>query len=43
MGKKKKIPDWMKEFDETYHWSKDKGFYGHMKPQKIKKVKIRGC
>ena len=47
MGKKKKkeeMPEWMKEFDETYSWSKnkDKGFYGHLKPSKIKKIKIVG-
>jgi hypothetical protein len=34
------------DFDDTRSWSKakkDKGFYGHLLPTKIKKVKITGC
>lgn len=47
MGKQKKkkeeIPEWMKEFDDRHYWTKDKGFYGHLKLNKIKRIKITGC
>ncbi len=50
MGKKFKDSEgkeWdLSEFDDTRSWSKvkkDKKFYGHMKPHKIRKVKIIGC